>query len=104
VVPDNARPAVGEIGPDGRFKLETFEEGDGCVTGTHRVAVIAREVLSPSELRWLAPKKYHTIETSDTTVTIDGPTDDLEIRLTWDGGQPFIERYQSEGDIDPANL
>jgi len=103
VVPDDARPAVGKLQSDGSFRLHTFDEGDGCVTGTHRVAVLAREVLNPSELRWLAPKKYHKIETSGKTVTIDGPTDDLEIELTWDGRQPFVERFESEGDIDPAN-
>ncbi len=104
VVPDDARPAVGEIGADGRFRLTTFGEGDGCVLGTHRLAVIGREVLSPEAIRWVVPRKYHQPETSGLKVTIDGPRDDLKIELQWGDEEPFIERFEGRGDVDPADV
>jgi len=104
VVPDDARPAVGEIRGDGHFRLTTFGEGDGCVLGTHRVAVISREVLSPTAIRWLTPRKYHQAETSQLEVTIDGPQEDLKINLEWGGEEPTIERFEGEGDADPADV
>jgi len=90
-VPTGARPASGEIAPDGRFTLMTFEPGDGAVTGTHAVSVIAVEQLNDTTRRWHAPKKYADPKTSRLTTTIDGPTDSLLIELTWDGGKPFVE-------------
>lgn len=94
LLPENGRPATGEIGPDGRFTLTTFEDGDGAVLGTHDVIVLANEQLSETTRRWHAPKKYTNAATSGLTQTIDGPTDSLVINLTWDGGHPFTERDQ----------
>jgi hypothetical protein len=95
-VPQDARPATGEIGPDGRFTLSTFGEGDGCVPGSHTVTVFANEWLTPTQLKWHAPKEYADIETSTLKVEITGPRDDLQIELTWDGQQPVIELQESE--------
>lgn len=92
VVPANDRAATGAIDEEGRFRLTTFEQGDGCVPGTHPVEIIALESISDTETLWLVPKKYHQAATSGLTVTIDGPTDDLTIELTWNGGRPYIER------------
>lgn len=92
VVPANGRAATGTIDKQGRFRSTTFEQGDGCVLGTHPVEIIAFESISDIEILWLVPKKYHQANTSGLTVTIDGPTDDLTIELTWDGGQPYVER------------
>ena len=89
--PSNARPATGEIGPDGRFQLTTFGDQDGVVLGTHAVAVNALEILSSKSQRWHVPKKYSNPRTSSLTAVIDGPTDSLKIELTWDGGKPFVE-------------
>ena len=63
--------------------------------GTHPVAVIGLEVLGPGLQCWHAPKKYRGAETSGLTIEITGPTDDLEINLTWDGGKPFTEGSSS---------
>lgn len=96
VVPENDRPATGEIGPDGRFSLTTFEPGDGCVPGTHKVAVIANETLDARSQKWHAPKNYMDIENSGLTITVKEPTDSARIELTWDGGEAFIEKFDAE--------
>ena len=80
------------LGPGGRFTLSTFKDGDGCVLGKHRVAVISREIKSPTSQLWHAPKKYIRPDTSGLEVDVSGPTDNLEINLTWDGGKPFLEQ------------
>ncbi len=94
VVPKGHRPAVGEIGPDGRFSLTTFEKNDGCVPGKHSVAVIAKKILNEYASKWFTPKKYANCGTSGLEVEVVGPRDDVEIKLTWGGGQPFVERYE----------
>jgi len=104
VVPDDARPATGKIDADGRFRLTTFDERDGCVTGTHRVEVIAFDTISPSTIRWLVPPKYRDTSTSGLTVTVDGPIDSLAIELSWQGGKPYVERFETAGDTDPSQL
>lgn len=105
VIPDKARPAVGEIDAAGNYQLETYGAGDGCVLGTHRVAVIAMQALSPTKKRWLAPIKYRDPGTSGLTIEVDRPRNDMEIKLTWDGAAPFIEETQvSQGDKDPTKL
>ena len=88
--------ASAQINKDGTFTLTTTNDNDGCVTGTHPVAVIALETLGPSKQMWHAPKKYSSTETSDIKVTIDKPTNDLKIEITWDGGKPFIEKFDKE--------
>lgn len=95
VAPANARPAYGRIGPDGRFTLSSFGDHDGVVKGTHQVAVLATEDLDSRRCKWHAPKKYSQFDTSGLSVTIDGPTDDLLIELTWAGGAPFVETVGS---------
>ena len=95
VCPANQRAATGAIGPDGRFKLTTFDPNDGCVVGKHPVAVGGREDKGSSFL-WLAPKKYGDINKSGLEVEITGPTDNVEINLTWDGGKPFTEYFEEE--------
>lgn len=86
VIPTGWRPASGRIGGDGRFTLTTTVPGDGCVVGTHPVAVLAGESISPETMKWHAPQKYADISTSNLKVTITGPTDDLKIELKSDGG------------------
>ena len=95
VCPANQRAATGTIGPDGRFKLTTFDPNDGCIVGKHPVAVGGREQKVSSFL-WLAPKKYGDLNTSGLEVEITGPTDNVEINLTWDGGKPFTEYFEDE--------
>ena len=102
IVPSNARAAVGAIGQDGRFTLTTFEEGDGCVPGTHGVEVTAIENVDQLARR-LVPEQYGDASTSGLTVTIDGPTDSLVIEVTGTGAQPS-QMLDSSGDVDPSAL
>jgi hypothetical protein len=102
VVPDDARPAQGTIDEQGHFTLTTYEQGDGCVPGTHRVAVSATEMIGGDQVRYLVPQKYADFSSSGLTVTIDGPTDDLRIELSWEGERPTIMGAGAEGDIDPS--
>lgn len=85
VIPADWRPAAGSIGKDGRFTLSTTEPNDGCAVGTHQVAILAGESVTAETTRWHAPAKYADIKTSNLTVTITGPTDDLKIELQSDG-------------------
>jgi hypothetical protein len=96
VIPRGDRAAVGELGPGGTFRLTTFEPNDGCVLGDHAVAVIGMESIDSSSQRWHAPKKYADPETSELRANIQGPTDSLEINLSWDGEAPYVERFESE--------
>jgi hypothetical protein len=62
------------------------------VVGKHAVEVIAREPLGEDRLRWHAPKKYASSETSGLVEEITEPTDSLTINLTWDGQRgPVVE-------------
>lgn len=105
VVPEKEPPATGDIGPDGTFTLYTFRPGDGCVPGEHPVAVVAIKTLSSSAIQYFVPKKYVNEASSGIKVNITGPTKNLEIKLSWEGGKPFIERSDtSAGDIDPGSM
>ncbi len=50
------RPAQGKLTQDGRFRLTTYQLGDGCAPGKHVVTTAAVEGLSETEQRWHAPK------------------------------------------------
>ena len=97
VIPEGQRAAHGDIGEDGKFQLRTFDPNDGCVPGKHKVAIIATESLGPGGQRWHAPKKYMSAETSELEIEVkpDGPND-VKVELTWDGGEPFIEKFSGE--------
>lgn len=98
VVPEGSRAATGALGPDGRFTLTTHDENDGTVPGTHKVAVTATERASDTSIRWLAPQKYSVFHTSGITVTIYGPTDNLEIKLSGEDSKPFTPFTEEMGE------
>jgi hypothetical protein len=104
IVPADSRAATGQIDAQGRFRLTTSKEGDGCVPGTHPVEVVATKSVRHGELLWLVPEKYRDPTRSGLTATISGPTDDLVINLTWDGGKPFVEKIETGGDFDPRSV
>ena len=53
--------------------------------------VAAKEMISESKARWLAPPKYADFRKSGLSFEITEPIDDLVIELTWDGGKPFVK-------------
>jgi hypothetical protein len=93
VVPSGMRPAYGKLGPGGKFTLTTFEENDGVAPGTHKVQIVATEPQGATAQKWHAPQKYSDLAKTDLQVTVDGPTEDLKIELTWDGGKPFVQNF-----------
>ena len=97
VLPSGWRPASGRIGGDGRFTLTTTAANDGCAVGTHPVAILASESLTPETMKWHAPQKYADSKTSNLTVTITGPTDDLKIELKSDGSMKPSKPVRGEG-------
>jgi hypothetical protein len=101
IEPAADRPAGGAIDEEGRFCLTTSNENDGCVPGTHKVAVTSTKQLSPAQTRHLIPPTYRDSASSGLTVTIDKPTEDLKIELTWSGRQPNVEDMGGTGDVVP---
>lgn len=93
VIPAEMRPAYGTLGPGGKFTLTTFEANDGVAPGTHKVTVVATEPQGANAQKWHAPQKYSDPLETDVTVTVDGPTEDLKVELTWDGGKPFVQNF-----------
>jgi len=88
VEPAGARAATGAIDREtGAFSLTTFARNDGCVAGTHPVAVVANVTVG-GRLVSLIPEKYADSATSGLTVAVAGRTADLTIAL--------------EGEIKPA--
>ena len=95
VYPEGSREAIGRVDEQGHFTLKTGKEGEGVPKGTHPAAVMAVEQVGERELRWHAPRKYSNEGSSGLTVTVDGPTDDLKIELTWQGSGhkgPYSEK------------
>jgi hypothetical protein len=94
--PARGAEAHGMIGADGRFQLTTFEENDGAAKGTYKVVVTATEKVG-TQVRSLVPDRFWMPHTSDKVVTIDGPTDALNIDLTWAPGErPWVRPYRED--------
>jgi hypothetical protein len=106
--PEAGRMALGEIGPDGRYTLTTFQPGDGALIGGHRVAIEATrvgpgsyqapknlaeekersrgagpggKVLVAGKVDWLVPEKYARPELSGLTATVRGGRNDIDFDL-----------------------
>jgi hypothetical protein len=90
--PTGGRSSSGRTDAEGRFVLTCYEPNDGALVGNHQVVVSGIEEISGSTIKWHAPKKYAEPATSGLQAKIDGPTDDIEFDLTWDGDKPFLER------------
>lgn len=94
--PNGKRAAVGRIGTDGSFSLSSFELNDGAPVGKHLATVTAVESVNERSNRWHAPKRYGSEADADLWVTIEGPTDDLKIELTWEGSKhdgPYVDKF-----------
>ncbi len=78
------RPAIGKTGPDGKFKLTTFEINDGAVPGDYRVTI---SLFAPAERggdrKSLLPMKYADPATSVFMVRVAGSgSNDFTFELT----------------------
>ncbi len=84
------RPAMGIIGPDGRYKLTSFKAGDGVVPGSHKVTITVQtsslpkgveEVNSVEEetsfswererVTWVIPEKYSVLHSTTLTAEVE---------------------------------
>lgn len=98
-IPADHRASRGTIDAQGHFVLSCFADKDGAVAGQHKVEVVASEFVPAKKiLRWHAPKKYRTAETSGLTFDVTEPTESAVINLTWDGGVPFDEVFIGRDD------
>jgi hypothetical protein len=100
VFPHGNRPASANISSDGRFTLTTFDERDGCVIGKHRVAVLPQKPINETTTKWFAPQKYTNPKTSGLEIEVTGPSDNLELHLTWQGSgydKPFVAKEEAVG-------
>ena len=91
VCPADGKAAFGRSDADGNFELMSYKEGDGCVTGTHKVVVVAVEQKDATTQLHHAPLAYGDIKMTKATLDIEGPTEDAVIELTWDGNKGPIE-------------
>jgi hypothetical protein len=90
---EGGRLATGQIEKDGSFTLTAYKLNDGCVPGTHRVAVYSVEEVNDTMGRWYVPRKYSVANSSGLKYTITEPTDSLKVELTWGGVKgPVVER------------
>lgn len=90
-VPRGGRPAMGRLNEEGRFTLSSYGQNDGVIPGTHRVEVNGAEWLSSTQRKWHAPPKYFRYTQSGLTQEVTESTDSVQIELTWDGGEPYVE-------------
>jgi hypothetical protein len=105
-VPDSGRPASSAILADGSFELasESVSRASamGIPRGKYRVEVSASEVVDDETIRWIAPARYADFRTSGLEVTIQEPTEDLVVDLTWEGAdRPGNNDRSTDGDNPP---
>jgi hypothetical protein len=76
--PENSgREAHGSIQPDGSFTLSTFKDGDGVISGSHRVAVTG----SGKNGALVVPIKYRNVGSSNVVVEVSPSKIDYVIEL-----------------------
>lgn len=100
VEPSGARMAASKLDSEGRFSLMTYAPGDGAPLGTHSVAVNGAEQLGPYSVKWHAPPKYAEASKSGLQMQIVEETDDVVIEITWDGAEPFVQKFASDQEAE----
>jgi hypothetical protein len=81
-VPQGARPAAATLDPQGHFQLTSFDDQDGVVPGTHRLAVAPGGVPGETDAPWPVPARYADYQTSGLCVEVTEATDDVVVELT----------------------
>ena len=84
-VPEHGRPSAAAIDGQGRFQLTCFENHDGAVQGTHRLAVAPSGTDLEADTPWPVPARYSDFRTSGLSAEITSSTDSLVVQLTTDG-------------------
>jgi hypothetical protein len=95
VAPKGYRPAYAKLDSEGRFSLNTNEDGDGVPLGTHAVAVIGSEAKGAGAVYWHAPKYYADIATAGLSLTVEKETKDAKIEISWGTEKPFLEKFST---------
>lgn len=97
-VPTGGRASDAEIQSDGTFELRYSGDQKGALVGEHRVEIAASLTLTPTKVKWHAPKKYASIGTSGLTYTVDGPKDDVVLEIEWQGREkgPYEESFSEK--------
>jgi hypothetical protein len=86
-VPEEGPAAMGNIAPDGTYKLFTHELGEGAIPGEHRVAVNSRGggegdlPASPAAVRPAVPPKYTKVATSGLKVQVKSEANEIDLTL-----------------------
>jgi hypothetical protein len=97
-VPAKGRVSSGQIQSDGTFKLTCFKAGDGAHMGPNRIEVGSTEILSPTKIKWFAPKMYGSVATSGLTMNVEEATDEAVIELKWGSVKgPYVEQNNTGG-------
>src|SRR5262245_47011539 len=82
--PDGGKTsAVGEVNPDGSFKLSTFGANDGAVPGKYRVAINPPPNPDPDKppSKSKLPAKYENLNSSGLTAEIKPGPNNIELEL-----------------------
>ena len=106
--PETGRPAIGELGPDGRYQLASYEPNDGVLPGTYKVTVTAFKAQDPREqfssfeeerefynqpgkgatgvvaskgVEWLVPELYSNRHSSPLTANVTGSDRNVDFAL-----------------------
>jgi hypothetical protein len=94
--PKEGRPAMGEIGSDGNYRLTSFSQGDGAIVGEHRVSITATRAHFPDGTKagagdvgwagqpvveWLVPQRYERPETSGLTTAVRAGKNTIDFDL-----------------------
>jgi hypothetical protein len=75
--------SMGEIQPDGSFKLSTFGADDGAIPGKYRIAITPPSSPDPDKPppKSKIPAKYESFDTSGLTQEIKPGTNNIELEL-----------------------
>ena len=78
------KSAVGEIQPDGTFRLTTTRQNDGAPPGRYKVTVmnpLAREDLGRPAPRRVVDRHYESLQTTDLEATVEPKTNDILLKI-----------------------
>ena len=73
--------AMGSIGPDGTFKVNTFEDKEGVPAGEFKVAVSRPPELEETGVWVPLPRRYESIGSSDLILTVEPKENQVTLKL-----------------------